>query len=309
MCNIAAASSGEIGVYNMINRSIECLIYLAFRLLVGFFAMIPFRIIYVISDGLRFVLQYVFRYRFKVITENLKRVFPDFKPQRISQMRSEFYKGLTDWFLEGLKGFTMSERCLKERYQMKTCEDMEALYRKGQSVLFAGSHYNNWEWGVLIFNKIVSHQICGIYQVVSNKYIHEFLMKRRARFGMKLISAQGAVNTITEMEGVNAVMTLSDQSPVNMDYAIWLNFLGTRTPFLHGLEAMAKKTGYPVIYYEVTQPRRGFYQINSRLLVSHPKETSSGEITKLYAEALESTIHKSPARWLWSHRRWKRVEA
>lgn len=307
MCNIAAASSGEIGVYNMINRSVECLIYFAFRLLVGFFALIPFRIMYVISDGLRFLLQYVLRYRLKVITENLKRVFPDITSQQISQLRSEFYKALTDWFLEGLKGFTMSERCLRKRYEMRTCDDMEALYRKGQSVLFAGSHYNNWEWGVLIFNQLVSHQICGIYQVVSNTFIHDYLMKRRARFGMKLISARGAVHTITGMQGVNAVMTLSDQSPVNMDYAIWLDFLGTKTPFLHGLEAMAKKTGYPVIYYEVIQPQRGFYQINARMLVANPQETATGEITKLYAEALESTIQTNPARWLWSHRRWKRA--
>ncbi len=308
MCNIAAASSREIGIINMITRPIAFIIYLAFRLLVGFFAMIPFRLIYVISDGFRFVLQYVLRYRFKVITDNLERVFPDYSSRQIADLRSEFYKALTDWFLEGLKGFTMSEGSLKERYQMTPSADMEDLHKQGQSVLFAGSHYNNWEWGVLIFNRIVPHQICGIYQVVSNPFIHEYLMKIRARFGMKLISAQGAVASITGMEGVNAVMTLSDQSPVNMDYAIWLNFLGTKTPFLHGLEAMAKKTGYPVVYYEVIQPKRGYYQVNARLLVSNPKETASGEITRLYAEALETTIKKNPARWLWSHRRWKRVE-
>jgi KDO2-lipid IV(A) lauroyltransferase len=292
----------------MITRSIDFIVYLAFRLLVGFFAIIPFRIIYVISDGLRFLLQYVIRYRFKVISSNLERVFPEYTRKEISKLRSEFYKALTDCFLEGLKGFTLSEGSLKKRYFMHPCPEMDELYRKGQSVLFAGSHYNNWEWGVLIFNKIVRHQICGIYQVVSNTFIHEYLMKRRARFGMKLISAQGAVATITGMEGVNAVMTLSDQSPVNMDYAIWLDFLGTNTPFLHGLEAMAKKTGYPVIYYEVMQARRGFYEINAKLLVPHPKETEAGEITRLYGAALEATIRKNPARWLWSHRRWKRVD-
>lgn len=292
----------------MITRSIAYLIYLAFRILVGFFAIIPFRMIYVISDGLRFMLQYVIRYRSNVITSNLERVFPACTKQQIYTLRSEFYKALTDWFLEGLKGFTLSEGSLKKRYAMNPCEEMDELFRQGKSVLFAGSHYNNWEWGVLIFNKIVKHQICGIYQVVSNTYIHEYLMKRRARFGMKLISAQGAVATITGMEGVNAVMTLSDQSPVNMDYAIWLDFLGTKTPFLHGLEAMAKKTGYPVVYYEVKQYKRGFYEINARLLVADPTETETGNITQLYAAALEATIKKNPARWLWSHRRWKRVE-
>lgn len=292
----------------MITRSIAYLIYLAFRILVGFFAIIPFRIIYVISDGLRFMLQYVIRYRFNVITSNLARVFPSYTKLQIAALRSEFYKALTDWFLEGLKGFTLSEINLRKRYVMNPCPGMDDLYDQGQSVLFAGSHYNNWEWGVLIFNKIVKHQICGIYQVVSNTFIHEYLMKRRARFGMKLISAQGAVATITGMEGVNAVMTLSDQSPVNMDYAIWLDFLGTKTPFLHGLEAMAKKTGYPVVYYEVTQARRGFYEVNARLLVTNSKETEAGEITKLYAAALEATIITNPSRWLWSHRRWKRVD-
>ena len=276
--------------------------------MVGFFAIIPIRMIYVISDGFCFVLHHVIRYRFSVITSNLKRVFPDYTSHQITKLRSEFYKALTDWFLEGMKGFTMSETSLKERYAMNPCPEMDELFKKGESVLFAGSHYNNWEWGVLIFNKIVKHQICGIYQVVSNTFIHEYLMKRRARFGMKLISAQGAVATITGMEGVNAVMILSDQSPVNMDYAIWLDFLDTKTPFLHGLEAMAKKTGFPVVYYDVNQPKRGYYEINAKLLVANPLITEAGEITSLYAQALEATLRKNPARWLWSHRRWKRVE-
>lgn len=291
----------------MFSKFLSFTIYLLFRLLVGIFALIPFWLLYLISDAIRFLLQFVLRYRLEVVSSNLRRAFPGLSPAQIAKIRSAFYKSLSDWFLEGIKGFSMSEKSLKNRYRMESTDQLDKYFQEGRSVLFAGSHFNNWEWGVLIFNKLVPHQICGIYQVVSNPFIHEFLMRRRARFGMHLISARQAVSTITSLGGVNAIMTLSDQSPVNMEYAIWLDFLGTKTPFLHGLEAMAQKTHFPVVYYEVLREKRGYYRIKTKILVEHPEQTAREEITSLYADALEKTIRTQPAQWLWSHRRWKRA--
>jgi KDO2-lipid IV(A) lauroyltransferase len=36
-----------------------------------------------------------------------------------------------------------------------------------------------------------------------------------------------------------------------------------------------------------------------------PKETEEGEITTMYARALEDNIRLQPELWLWTHNRWK----
>jgi Kdo2-lipid IVA lauroyltransferase/acyltransferase len=40
-------------------------------------------------------------------------------------------------------------------------------------------------------------------------------------------------------------------------------------------------------------------------LVENPSEETVDSIVYKYQEALEETIRKDPAYWLWSHKRWK----
>lgn len=260
-----------------------------------------------LADGLCFFLFHVVKYRANVIEDNLTRCFPSLGNAEIRSLRYQFTRHLSDLFLEGLKGFSMDKNELKKRYRVKNPEILEANYKLRQSILFAGSHYNNWEWGVLIYNQWLTHQVSGIYQVVKNPYIHQYLMKRRARWGMNLISARNAIPSIIENEDIHAVMILSDQSPSNMNRAIWTEFLGRKTPCLHGLEVMAKKTNFPVFYYEVKKIKRGFYETSIELLIENPSLEKSEEITKKYMRRLEQTILQEPLHWLWSHRRWKHV--
>jgi KDO2-lipid IV(A) lauroyltransferase len=97
----------------------------------------------------------------------------------------------------------------------------------------------------------------------------------------------------------------SDQSPSKPDKAMWVNFLGRETAFLHGPEQYAKKYDLPVIFVDIQRVRRGYYELNLALITDKPRETSEGEITQLYARHLEEAILTKPENWLWSHRRWK----
>ncbi len=288
-------------------KPLSVIVYLLFRLGVGSMRIIPMPVLYLLSDGTAWLLRDIVRYRRRIVDDNLLRCFPELSADGRRQLTRDFYSALADWFLEGIKGFTMSREALMARYRVVNPAILDQHLREGRSVLLAGSHLNNWEWGVLIYNQWFGHQVCGVYQVVSNPYIHRFLMRRRARFGMQLISARNAVQQIVSLPDPVAAMVLSDQSPVNMKYAIWTEFLGRRTPCLHGLEAMARKTGFPVYYYEVTRPARGYYETRLHLLTDDPASLPPDAITIRYMHLLEASIRRAPSRWLWSHRRWKRA--
>jgi len=281
-------------------------IYLLFRLSVGAISIIPFFLLYRLSDALSFAFKFILRYRYKVIRTNLSNAFPELKEAELRSLHYRFIEHLSDIFLEGIKGFSMSRNELLERYKVHQPETLLNSLGPDQSVLLAGSHYNNWEWGVLIFNQALPIQVSGIYQIVKNPFIHKFLMKRRARWGMNLISVNNAIQTITTYPEKHAVMILSDQSPSNMKSAIWLNFLNQETPCLHGLGVMGIKTGFPVYYYEVLKPRRGYYEVHLQPLIKDPSSESVESITAKYYMALEKTIRQAPEYWLWSHKRWKR---
>ena len=98
---------------------------------------------------------------------------------------------------------------------------------------------------------------------------------------------------------------IADQNPSNKEKAIWVDFLGIDTAFLHGPEVYALKLNYPVVYIDIKRVKKGFYEIELLPLVENPSIMQPGEITQLYAQAIEKRIQSAPQYWLWSHKRWK----
>lgn len=86
--------------------------------LLYFISVLPFWLLYRISDVL-FVITYVIvGYRKKVVTENLTNAFPEKTPQEIAKIRTRFYRHFCDLFVETLKLLTISERTLKKHCYM-----------------------------------------------------------------------------------------------------------------------------------------------------------------------------------------------
>ena len=55
-----------------------------------FIALLPFRLIYIVSDCLGFLLYRVFKYRFKMVRKNLRLVFPDKSIEEIKKIEKIF---------------------------------------------------------------------------------------------------------------------------------------------------------------------------------------------------------------------------
>lgn len=289
------------------HKTANYLTYFFFRLVVGTISLFPLSWLHSMADMLAFLLRDIIKYRLKTVRTNIESC-PALAGTDPIDIERRFYRYLTTHLLEAIKGFTAPLSELEARYKVMNPEILLPHFNQNQSVLLIGSHYNNWEWGIQVFNRVFAHRICGIYQRVSNPFIHRYLMERRSRSGMLLIGYEGAVQAIRSLEETSAVMILADQSPSNMEKAVWADFLGRRTPFVHGLEAMGKRTGFPMYYYEVQQAKRGWYEVRIQPLSLNPLNEPADAVTHRYAALLEKTILKDPAWWLWSHKRWKRVK-
>jgi KDO2-lipid IV(A) lauroyltransferase len=100
---------------------------------------------------------------------------------------------------------------------------------------------------------------------------------------------------------------ISDQKPHWVNIHHWVDFLNHDTPVLTGTERIVRSTGHAVFYADVTRKRRGYYNCDLQLITTDPKSTNEWELTDRYFSALEQTIRRDPAIWLWSHDRWKRT--
>lgn len=270
-------------------------------------AILPFPIMYGISDFFYFMLYHVFGYRKKVVFENLHKSFPEKSEKEIEQIARKFYRYLCDLMLETFKTLSMSRKTALRRCTVdeSTRTIFEKYGARKQSVIIVMGHYGNWEWAGASFSSTFSYPLYVIYHPLRNKYFDRLIYKMRTRFGTRLIAMKETFKEMVRLRNeLNATAFIADQTP-SPDNAYWTTFLHQETPVFWGTEKIAQKMNYPVIYVTVKRLKRGYYTVLSEELFVNPKDTATGEISEAHTRKLEKDIILQPEIWLWSHRRWK----
>ncbi len=268
--------------------------------------LLPFRLLYIFSDFVCFILHRIIGYRKKVVIENLERCFPEKSKKEIALLVCKSYKNLTDVMVEGFKAFTMTNKQLVKRHKIINPELLDEFKDAGKSFIATPCHYGNWEWGAMAPGLQLDYKIIAFYTPLSNPYLNKFIRKNRSRTGALLASTRETSKIFDTFSNTKSIYIMAaDQSPSKPDRAIWVDFLGQKTAFLNGPEKHARLRDIPVIFADIQRVKRGFYTLELSFTSKHPRETKPGEIMARYAKKLEEIIRKKPENWLWSHKRWK----
>lgn len=280
--------------------------YFFTRLLIELFRFVPFRVLYALSDAMAFVLRRVVGYRQAVIWGNLRRAFPEKSEDELRMIVRGAYRNLTDITLETIKGFTAPLAVVTSRAVIKNAELVNQYMDRGQSIILAGSHFNNWEWLGLAIPGPIRGACISAYKPLTNRLVDRYYNERRVRGGMIMASMEDTYKAIRKYQGQPALFLLiADQSPSSRKSAQWLPFFHQETAFMPGIEFFARRFRYPVLYFHVERVRRGYYELTYQVICADPAQTGEGEITRAYAEHIERIIAEHPESWLWSHKRWK----
>jgi len=269
---------------------------------------LPLSILYILFYPFYLSITYIIKYRKAVTLENLTLSFPEKSHKEILVLYKLYQKHLTDLGAEMVKMLSISKKHAKKRYTCVNPEVVNRFYHQGKSVILISSHYNNWEWMVLLLDEMFLHHGIGVGKANTNKTFEKWINKRRTRFGTEVMFADAIRDAFEQNIQQNkfcTYMMLSDQSPNNLKRSYVTTFLNQESCIIYGAEYFAKKYDLPVIYYEVLKVKRGFYKIELKLITENPTQTATGEIIGKYVRLLEKTIKKAPQYWLWSHRRWK----
>jgi len=268
-------------------------------------SLLPYPLLYLISDFLFLMMYRLIGYRKKVVFANLKNSFPNKSDQELKAIMANFYRHLCDIIMESMKGFTVSEKQLRKRLVIKNPEFSNYFADKGQSIIFVGGHYNNWEICAQAFSMYSNHVCIGIYKPLSNQFINDKIYTSRSKYGMNLVSMKQTKKSFEECGKPKAIVFGSDQNPSNPKRAHWVNFLNQDTAVLFGVEKYAKDYNWPVVFVSISKVKRGHYEVEYSLITDKPIEQPHGKITEDFTKRLEQDIINQPQYWLWSHKRWK----
>ena len=277
-----------------------------FYLIIRPISLLPFPILYGVSDFSFLILYYIFPYRKKIVMENLRGSFPEKSEAELNRICKAFYKHFCDLTVETIKLFTASRDSIQKRVKLINVELLESFYKQNKSLILATGHYANWEWPAITLPSHSHHFALGIYQPLSNKFFDNKLITTRSRFGMTLMPVKQVAKYFEDHYNQTcAYGFINDQSPSNPDRAYWGKFLNRDTAMLAGTERYARQYNFPVIYGEIKKISRGHYSIEYKLVSEFPKNEPEGVITQKCATINESIIRSQPEYWLWTHRRWK----
>ena len=277
-------------------------VYALFYLL----SLLPFWILYLLSDSFYLLAFYIIRYRRQVVYNNLLIAFPEKSHEERQEIAKAFYHNLIDSFLESIKLLTLSEAALLKR---TSCNfDLIArLAAEGKDIQFQPGHQFNVEFYNLLYSsRIKEFAFVFVYMPISNKIIDRIFYKVRSRFGSILVAATQFREQKKLFEGTQYGITLgADQNPSYIQGAFWMNFFGKPAPFLPGPANTAVKKNTAIVLVEFIKVKRGYYHFKNTLLTKDASANEPKQLTRAYRDYIEGNIKRHPSNYLWTHKRWK----
>jgi Kdo2-lipid IVA lauroyltransferase/acyltransferase len=237
--------------------------------------------------------------------------FPEKQEKEIREIEKRFYRYFCDLFLETFKTLTISKENMVKRCEFvpETLATFNKLAEENQSFMIVMGHFGNWEWGGNTFSICCKHQLYVIYHPLSNKYFNGLVCRMRTRFGTRLIPMKDTLrDMLKKRDELNATAFIADQSPLP-DRAYWMSFMNQDTPVFLGIEKIALKIRYPIVYITIRRVKRGYYKVFAERIELPSVHQETGSITEIHTRKLEADIRSQPENWLWTHRRWKHVRS
>ena len=285
----------------------QLLAYILIYPILWFISILPFRLLYALSDFLYILMYYVFRYRKQTVIDNLRIVFPEKSDHEIKIITKKFFHHFCDMILESIKSMNISLESMKARYTFKNLDIIKEFEKQNKSIVLMCAHYGSWEW-IFILQTYTTHRGYGIYKRLQNKYFDRLIKSIRARYNSYLITTKETFSVLEDAKK-NGILSMngfaSDQSPKKHKAHHWNEFMGIKVPVHTGAEMLAKKLDMPVVFFAVERKKRGYYEATFQTLAEKPTDFKDYEITDKFLKLVEAQIHEAPEYYLWTHKRWK----
>lgn len=270
-------------------------------------ALLPFSVLYWLSDLLYFINTHLIKYRYSVTNENLKAALPNKSDDELQTIRTKFYRHFFDFALESVKLYSMGHAAMKERISFKGLQEMGELAQERNGAIILAFHHNNWEWCTYAQSKLSSPVLMVYNPPRHNKPMEDFLIKSRGKWGGQVVRANGAARYALKYKQNKqpAILWLAADQRALARSEFWTDFLNREASFFSGPQLLAKRLNHPVFFQHVKKVARGKYEASYTLLINEPAKLSSNEILRIYVQKMEEVIKSEPEYYLWTHKRWK----
>jgi len=256
-----------------------------------------------------YFLQYILRYRKKVLDKNLTNSFPNYTRDEKLLIVNDYYQRLSTMIFETIELPHIDESLLAQRFVYTNPKILNHFFVNQRDVLLLTGHFFNWEMGLQAGSIYCEHKIIGVYKTLKNKRVNQLIYKNRSINRIQMVDQQEFIRTINKKSDQPRVfMVIADQNPQTAEKLLWYNFLNQETAFNSALGKIACRYDIPVYYAKILKNDhvRIKYTLEMQEISNEPSLDKADNIIKKYKDLLEENVKIDPSNWVWSHKRWKR---
>lgn len=274
--------------------------------LIKVLSRLPLPVLYLVSDVLYLLLYDVFRYRRKLILNNLKASFPARNGREIPHIARRSFRNAMTAVFETIYALRMDKTEILQRVKINNQVLLEEAMSNGQPVIALTAHYCNWEWLLPAVATSLPYPVDGLYKPLRDPALTQLMIEVRSRFGSYPIPTTGASREIIKRRNIPRLLGLvADLAPGEDEEKYWARFLNQETAFYTGPAKIADLMDAPVVFIAMRRLRRGYYEITFEPLSSPPYTDTETQVLEPFARRLEQQILDAPEDWLWAYPRWK----
>lgn len=277
--------------------------YIAFRLFIGLFRLMPYRL----SRRIAFILFYVIGYKIgirkKVAATQLIKVFPSLSPKELSSLLWKIYRSMA---LSALESYVMDDDDLVNSTTVEGKEHVDQALAMGKGAILATCHFGNWEAARVLPTKGIP--VAVIVKKQRNTLFNDYTEKVRKKQGANLIDMKKAMRGIKHHLKQNEMIAiLADQNAGKN--GLITDFLGFPASHWIGAAKISLKHKIPIVPGFALRTETETINVVFEPVIFYPDKADTEENCLLIINEIntifERYIRKYPEQWFWVHKRWK----
>ncbi|CAN5590553.1 lysophospholipid acyltransferase family protein [soil metagenome] len=166
-------------------------------------------------------------------------------------------------------------------------------------------HYGNFEW-LGLASAWLGFPCAIITQEFKNPLLGDLFKTLREQSGHRVVEREGAIIRLYKVlrKKERAALLVDTTLPPHHPTVV-IDCFGLKTIVTVAHAWLQERTGVPIIPVHCEPLENGRYKLVAHPKVQPPKGATHQEIAQACWDAMEPTIRKNPAPWLWMYKHWR----
>ena len=241
--------------------------------------------------------------RVGIARDNIERCFPKLSHKEREQMLKENFESLGISVFEIPLAWWASDKRLSRLADVSGLEHLEEAAAAGQGVLLLSAHFTCLE----ISGRLLSmyFQFDAMYRRSDSPVVEHVMSSRRRNFCTNIIPRDAVKQLLRRLRAGHAVWYAPDQHAVRKK-AVIVKFFGHEAATTPATHKLAKLTGAKVVSFMAVRKNdgSGYQLVLEPALEDFPGSDVEFD-TQRINDVIERWVVRTPAQYLWIHRRFR----